>query len=98
MTPMIETKIPIETISSMSETPPSFERSRLRWSEVAQEPHRSLLDFHRSLIGLRRRLVDSEVEVVADESPRTLVMCRGTLRVECDFERGTVEIRGGCRS
>jgi maltooligosyltrehalose trehalohydrolase len=76
----------------------SFERSRLRWSEVAQEPHRSLLDFHRSLIGLRRRLVDSEVEVVADESPRTLVMCRGTLRVECDFERGTVEIRGGCRS
>jgi maltooligosyltrehalose trehalohydrolase len=73
----------------------SFERSRLRWSEVAQEPHHSLLAFHRSLIDLRRRLVESELEVVADESARTLVMCRRGLRVECDFEHGTVEIREG---
>ena len=33
----------------------TYERSRLRWAEVAHQPHRNLLDWYRALIDLRRR-------------------------------------------
>jgi maltooligosyltrehalose trehalohydrolase len=70
----------------------TFERSRLLWSELSQEPHRSLLAFHRSLIGLRRQLTGASLDLTADEPSRTLIMRRGGCRVECDFQRGTVRI------
>ena len=73
----------------------SFERSRLRWSEVSQEPHTSLLAYHRELIDLRRQLTGAPCEVTADESSRSLVMRRGGAQVRCDFDRGTVDIQQG---
>ena len=75
------------------QAPSSFERSRLLWSEVSQEPHRSLLAYHRALIDLRRQLTGENLEVTADESSRTLVMRRGGLQVSCDFGRSTVDIQ-----
>jgi maltooligosyltrehalose trehalohydrolase len=36
--------------------PATFERSRLRWEELASSPHREMLDWHRRLIALRRAL------------------------------------------
>lgn len=36
--------------------PATFERSRLRWDELADPTHRRLLGWHRHLIALRRRL------------------------------------------
>jgi maltooligosyltrehalose trehalohydrolase len=38
--------------------PATFERSRLDWSELAERPHARVLAWHRTLIGLRRRLPD----------------------------------------
>jgi maltooligosyltrehalose trehalohydrolase len=70
----------------------SFERSQLLWSEVSQEPHRSLLAYHRALIDLRHQLTGANVEATADESSRTLVMRRGGSQVRCDFGRGTVDV------
>jgi maltooligosyltrehalose trehalohydrolase len=71
----------------------SFERSQLLWSEVSQEPHRSLLAYHRALIDLRHQLTGANVEATADESSRTLVMRRGGSQVRCDFGRGTVDVQ-----
>jgi maltooligosyltrehalose trehalohydrolase len=71
----------------------SFERSRLRWSEVSREPHRSLLAYHRALIDLRRQLTGASLEVTAEESSRILVVRRGGLQVTCDFDRGTVDVQ-----
>jgi maltooligosyltrehalose trehalohydrolase len=34
----------------------TFERSKLDWAERGKEPHASMLDWHRSLVALRRRL------------------------------------------
>jgi malto-oligosyltrehalose trehalohydrolase len=74
------------------QAPETFRRSRLDWSEPHREPHRSLLAFHRSLVRRRRSLAGAGLEVVADEGARTLTMTRGSLRVHCDFDRGTVSL------
>jgi maltooligosyltrehalose trehalohydrolase len=71
----------------------SFERSQLLWSEASEEPHRSLLAYHRALIGLRRHLAGANLEATANESARTLVTGRSGAQVRCDFDQGTVEIR-----
>jgi maltooligosyltrehalose trehalohydrolase len=65
----------------------TFERSRLDWSELAKQPHASLLDWHRRLIALRRarpELADPRLDRVGvrwDEVARWLVVRRGSLRV-----------------
>ena len=48
----------------------TFERSKLDWSELAEPTHRRVLEWHRSLIQLRRRypeLVDGRLDRVAVE-------------------------------
>jgi len=40
------------------QAPETFERSKLRWDEVGEAPHAELLDWHRRLLELRRRLPD----------------------------------------
>ena len=74
----------------------TFERSRLDWSEPEREPHRGLLDWHRRLLALRRSTPElragGPLAVEASESPRRLVMSRGPVRVECDFESGGVAV------
>ncbi len=63
--------------------PATFERSRLRWDEVDNEPHASVLDWYRRLAGLRRdhRLAGGRVGVTYDEDSRWLALDRGTVVV-----------------
>jgi maltooligosyltrehalose trehalohydrolase len=65
----------------------TFLRSKLDWAQPDREPHRSLLDWYRALLSLRRsrpELTDprlDHVRVEFDEDARWLVVHRGTLRV-----------------
>jgi maltooligosyltrehalose trehalohydrolase len=71
--------------------PETFHRSRLDWSEVDREPHRSLLDWYRQLIRLRRTqavLTDgrmAEVCVATDEEASWLVVERGPVTVAANL-------------
>jgi maltooligosyltrehalose trehalohydrolase len=74
----------------------TFERSRLDWSELEREPHRGLLAWHRRLLALRRATPElragGPLSVEHSEAPRRLVISRGPLRVDCDFESGRVAV------
>jgi maltooligosyltrehalose trehalohydrolase len=67
--------------------PGTFERSKLDWSEVNEQPHADLLDWHRDLIRLRRELPDlaagrmDQVVTEFDEEQRWLSITRGSIRV-----------------
>lgn len=69
----------------------TFIKSKLDWDELKRTPHHALLDWHRSLIRLRRRLpalTDGRMEntsVHSDEAARWLVMTRGSVSVVCNF-------------
>lgn len=69
----------------------TFERSKLDWSELDRQPHRELLDWHRSLIRLRRTLPAlnddgfDAVRVRYDERARWLVLERGPAAVVCNL-------------
>jgi maltooligosyltrehalose trehalohydrolase len=69
----------------------TFLRSRLDWEEIEREPHSKMLDWHRSLIELRRRipaLRDGRMErttVQFDEEARRLIMKRGAVLVVCNL-------------
>jgi maltooligosyltrehalose trehalohydrolase len=72
----------------------TFERSRLRWSERAREPHATLSRWHTELIALRSRLGAlrdgdrSAVSVEYDEAGRWLVMRRPEVTVACNWGAG----------
>ncbi|WP_163547822.1 malto-oligosyltrehalose trehalohydrolase [Candidatus Frankia nodulisporulans] len=82
--------------------PATFERSRLDWSEPTRPGHGSLLDWHRRLIGLRRRLPAltdpawSSVACTFDEQARWLVVRRGDVAIVVNFadERQAVPLDG----
>jgi glycogen operon protein len=63
----------------------TFRRSKLRWEEREQEPHRALLEWHKALIALRRQHPDlangdlSAVKVAFDEERGWFRMDRGTV-------------------
>jgi maltooligosyltrehalose trehalohydrolase len=65
----------------------TFERSKLRWAEVAEAPHAELLEWHRRLLALRRStpaLTDGrldEVSVTVDEDEGHLLVRRGPVQV-----------------
>jgi maltooligosyltrehalose trehalohydrolase len=69
----------------------TFEASNLNWSERDNEPHRELLEWHRRLIALRRKLPAltdgrlDRVNVRFDERARWLVMKRGEMAVACNL-------------
>jgi maltooligosyltrehalose trehalohydrolase len=69
------------------QAPETFAHSRLDWAEAASESHRSLLEWYRALISLRRRepdLADPRLTVVSvdfDERARWLVIRRGAVRI-----------------
>ncbi|MEX1048213.1 MAG: malto-oligosyltrehalose trehalohydrolase [Akkermansiaceae bacterium] len=61
----------------------TFERTKLKWEERNESPHREMLDWYRTLLQLRRTISDfhagnsSTMEVVADEHKRWLRIRRG---------------------
>lgn len=78
--------------------PQTFERSKLDWSELNEQPHADLLEWHRQLIRLRRdtpHLADGRmdrVETAFDEDGKWLVVTRGSVQVACNFGSSPVEV------
>jgi maltooligosyltrehalose trehalohydrolase len=81
----------------------TFLRSKLCWPELGHEPHRSLLDWHRRVIALRRDEPDlssldrAAVSTSFDEELRWLVVRRGRFSIVCNLatERQVVPLAGG---
>ena len=80
----------------------TFLRSKLDWSELEAEPHRSLLDWYRRLITLRRSQPDlacADRELVStsfDEERRWLVVRRGSFSIAANLagDRQKVPLAG----
>jgi maltooligosyltrehalose trehalohydrolase len=80
--------------------PATFERSKLRWSEVGEPGHADMLATYKALISLRRehpelsdpRLPNLVVDI--DEQRRVVVLHRGELRVICNLGGDQVETPG----
>ena len=76
----------------------TFLGSRLRWEERDQEPHTSMLAWHRQLIALRRAipgLRDGDRDAMSvdfDEAGRWLVMNRAGLTVACNWGDAAVDL------
>jgi maltooligosyltrehalose trehalohydrolase len=80
--------------------PATFERSKLCWEELAQPPHRHLLDWHRTLIRLRRAhpaLTDPTVPAEPSTTDGVLSVRRGPITVVANLGDGerTVELPEG---
>jgi maltooligosyltrehalose trehalohydrolase len=82
----------------------TFERCKLDWSEVDRAPHAELLEWHRSLIRLRRgtpALTDGRrdlIDVHFDERARWLVVARGPIAVACNLAEHTQQIPVGAET
>ena len=69
----------------------TFLRSKLDWSELTRAPHAEVLEWHRSLIHLRRRLpalhdgCREDVQTQFDEADRWLVIRRGSVSIACNL-------------
>jgi maltooligosyltrehalose trehalohydrolase len=82
--------------------PETFQRSKLDWSELEQQPHAALLDLHRRLAELRRRLPELtdprflETEVDVDAAAEVLVLHRGrsTVAANLGSAEARVEVQG----
>jgi maltooligosyltrehalose trehalohydrolase len=79
----------------------TYTRSRLQWSELAEEPHASLLQWYKDLIRLRRsrsELSDGNLNAVHvrfNEESQWLVLERGHLRIACNLGQAPVEVEIG---
>jgi maltooligosyltrehalose trehalohydrolase len=81
----------------------TFLRSKLDWSELGREPHRSLLEWHRRLIALRRSEPDLSshdrklVGTAFDEQARWLVVNRGRFSIAANLadERQALPLDSG---
>ncbi len=80
-----------------------FQRSKLNWDEVAREPHRLLLEWHKQLIRIRRAhscLTDGQmknVRVCFDERAAWFSVKRGEIQVVCNLsqERQAIPVAAG---
>ena len=72
--------------------------SVLRWDELASQPHASLLEWYRQLIGLRREVLGAgetrfaDVSCVIGDDGSTFEMRHRGIAVCCDLERDTVTV------
>jgi maltooligosyltrehalose trehalohydrolase len=79
----------------------TFLQSKLNWTELTEEPHRSLLLWHKDLISLRRnqsKLTDGDLNAVNvrfDEDAQWLVLERGNLRIACNLGQALVHVEVG---
>jgi len=70
------------------QAPEAFTRSKLRWEELQQPEHHSVLDFYQALIALRRATPDFAqlpVDVRFDPDARWLLLDRGVWAVAVNF-------------
>ncbi len=68
------------------QAPETFHRSKLRWSEIDDPAHREILEWHRSLLALRRTIpAGTPVEVAFDEASRWLTLQRGNVLATFNF-------------
>jgi maltooligosyltrehalose trehalohydrolase len=73
----------------------------LNWAELTEQPHRSLLQWHKDLISLRRnqsKLNDGNLNAVNvrfDEEAQWLVLERGNLRIACNLGQTLVNVEVG---
>lgn len=92
---------PLESIPDPQDVA-TFERSKLRWEEVSEQPHAALLDWYKKLITLRRStpaLTDGRMDSVKvnfSEESKWLVFRRGAIQVVCNFApyRQPIPIKG----
>ncbi len=69
----------------------TFEKSKLDWSEVELEPHRSVFEWHRGLIALRRSVPEltsgrlDRVEVTLNEGEAWILIRRGNIAIACNL-------------
>jgi maltooligosyltrehalose trehalohydrolase len=69
----------------------TFLDSKLNWDEMDQDPHASMIEWHRSLIRLRRSLPEltdgrmGQIRVHFEEQSGCLIMHRGRVSVACNF-------------
>ena len=81
----------------------TFERSKLRWEELAESPHREMLAWYKKLIKLRQRLADlssgapGSTRVRYDEQARWLIVERSRARVLCNLGSESVRLETGGR-
>jgi maltooligosyltrehalose trehalohydrolase len=83
----------------------TFQRSKLPWGEINEEPHATLLEWYKSLIQLRRghsALTDGRMdllEVSYDERAKWLALNRGGIEVLCNLaaDRQAIPVRSGRR-
>jgi len=79
----------------------TFLQSKLNWAELTEQPHRSLLQWHKDLISLRRnqsKLNDGNLNAVNvrfDEEAQWLVLERGNLRIACNLGQAPVNVEVG---
>lgn len=73
------------------QSPETFQRSKLNWSEVTKPPHAEMLAWYRSLLALRRQIpalgsgrFDS-VAVRYDEAAQWIVVDRGAAALICNL-------------
>jgi maltooligosyltrehalose trehalohydrolase len=80
----------------------TFERSKLNWSERDHDAHRELLEWHRALIALRRKIPAlsngrlEQVNVRFDEDARWLVLTRSEVAVACNVGNQMQRVAIGC--
>jgi maltooligosyltrehalose trehalohydrolase len=76
----------------------TFTDSILKWDELREEPHASLLQWHKDLIHLRRRrseLSDGDLNAIVvrfDEEAQWLILQRGPTSIACNFSPVPVEV------
>ena len=80
------------------QAPETFARSKLDWTELQDQPHADLLDWHRRLIRLRKEtpdLADGRLDVVRTDTSvaGTLVVERGRITIACNFTGAEAEIK-----
>ncbi|MGN7779859.1 malto-oligosyltrehalose trehalohydrolase [Mycolicibacterium sp. 22603] len=81
--------------------PATFDRSKLRWSEVDEGVHARLHETYRALIALRHDEPDfadpwlTHLRIDYDESARWIIMYRGSLAVVCNLGEAAVTVPVG---
>ncbi|MCA1702960.1 MAG: DUF3459 domain-containing protein, partial [Actinobacteria bacterium] len=79
----------------------TFQRSKLDWSELEEQPHADILEWHRQLVRLRRETPDladgrmDGVETTVDENNKWLVVQRGSVTIACNFGRNQASVPAG---